>query len=208
MTKVQTNTNACEDYEQAFWAGIALENCIRAKTDKQFGNTADPLFEETADSRFTSAGNLACNTLYGFMMKKRLSYVANSEGGESQNWSSERHIRNLHDSTAYLTHAPGVCILPSPPPRPLVYVFDVTDDIKETLIEAISLANKHFTDVQTIDVRWEQDPEAGENWIAVEVTTKDEVDEVLEKYDNYTNEWVSLVPWNKRERIRLSYDII
>ena len=70
------------------------------------------------------------------------------------------------------------------------------------------MVNKHFTDVQTIDVGWEQDPEAEEAWIAVEVTTKDEVDEVLEKYDDYTNEWVSLVPWHKREKIRLSYDII
>ena len=142
------------------------------------------------------------------MMNEKISHGANSVGGRPPNWSFERYARGLHGSTDYVASTPGICILPSPPPRPLVYISDVPNDIKEPLIVAISLVNKHFTDVQTIDVGWEQDPEAEEAWIAVEVTTKDEVDEVLEKYDDYTNEWVSLVPWHKREKIRLSYDII
>jgi len=95
----------------------------------------------------------------------------------------------------------------TPPGRPLLYIINVPDDIKEHLLKAVSLVNKHFSDMQTMDVHWEQDPEVGEKWIVIKVTIEDEVDQVLDRYDQYTEEWIASTSWPERERIRFSYNI-
>ena len=93
-------------------------------------------------------------------------------------------------------------------PIPVRFLSDVPMDVKEHLSTCISLVSKYFANAQNVDVQWEQDPEIEDNWISVEVTIEDEIDRVLDNYDNYTNEWITLIPWHEREQVRLSYNIL
>ena len=134
-------------------------------------------------------------------------YGASPKRGLPSGRTLEGDFETLYDSSVQVTFSPKVCILPTPPGRPLLYIINVPDDIKEHLLKAVSLVNKHFSDMQTMDVHWEQDPEVGEKWIVIKVTIEDEVDQVLDRYDQYTEEWIASTSWPERERIRFSYNI-
>jgi len=54
----------------------------------------------------------------------------------------------------------------------------------------------------------EKDPETGEEWLDFKIRIKGEVEEVLDKYDKYTESLVSLLPGSARYKMRLSYNII
>ena len=73
---------------------------------------------------------------------------------------------------------------------------------------AIDLLEKCFPSIEDVHMQEEQDPETGDQWLTLNFTTQGKIGEVLDKYDKYTHEWVSLVPWPERHKIRLSYNII
>jgi hypothetical protein len=73
---------------------------------------------------------------------------------------------------------------------------------------AIDLVKRHFQAVSEVHLQPEVDPDTGEEWLVVDLTTEGDIDEILACYDKYTNHWVSSVPWPERNKIRLSYDIV
>ena len=80
--------------------------------------------------------------------------------------------------------------------------------IKDYLFIAIDLVKKHFPTFQDISISLEKDQEIDEEWIVLDVTIEGEIEEVLDKYDKYTENFVYEIPWPERERIRFSYNII
>ncbi len=58
------------------------------------------------------------------------------------------------------------------------------------------------------DLQVDRDPDTGEEWLSLHVMLKGEVEEILNRHDNYTDQWVSLVPWPERDKIRLSYNVV
>lgn len=208
MIKMNTAVDTNENLEQAFWAGIALEKCKRNQGEEILWDTSDALSADPTSFQISNIESEACYTLYEFMMKKKMPYGAHLLWSLPVDRTFESYTYTLYDSWGQIASPPNVCILPTPPSHPLLYLVDVPNDVKQHLVKAISLVNKYFIEALTMDVHWEQDPETDEEWIVLEVTIEDKIDQVLEKYDQYSDEWVSSVPWPEREKIRLSYNIL
>ena len=90
---------------------------------------------------------------------------------------------------------------------PEVRDFCAQQGILKYVPTAIDLAKQHFSSIQDIYLRLEDDPEAGEEWLMIDVTVHGEVDEVVKSHNDYIADWVSLVPWPERDKVRLSYNI-
>ena len=80
--------------------------------------------------------------------------------------------------------------------------------IEKYLIKAIDLIKKHFPTFLDINISLEKDREIDEEWIALDVTIEGEIEEVLDKYDKYTENLVYEIPWPERDRIRFIYNIV
>lgn len=80
--------------------------------------------------------------------------------------------------------------------------------ILEYLPPAMDLIEKSFPSIQGLHLEQEQDPETGEEWLTINFTLRGQVNEILDSYDKYTDEWVSLVPWPEREKVRIAYNVI
>jgi hypothetical protein len=81
-------------------------------------------------------------------------------------------------------------------------------DILQYLLDAIRLVKSCFPTLQELQIEPEKDPETDDEWLVLDVTVKGDVNEILDQYDNYTDQWVSSVPWPERNMIRLSYHLI
>lgn len=193
--------------EQAFLTGIALEICKRNQSEEQAEGTAEPFSVEGTDSHFSREQIFFCDSLYTFHMKKKISYYIASMGDWSSGWEYE-NIEPPYDSSSQTVRYPVVCILPPHSRRPLLYINNVPDEIREYLIKAISLAQKHFPMIMTLDVQSEQDPETGEEWTVLEITVEGDIEQILNCYDNYTDDWVTSVPWPFCEKVKLSFNIV
>jgi len=93
-------------------------------------------------------------------------------------------------------------------PSPDVLHFCVQHGILPYLSVTIDLIERCFSSIIELQLQQEQDPETGEEWLILDVTTSGEVDEVLNNHETYTDALVSSVPWPERDKIRLSYSIL
>jgi hypothetical protein len=91
---------------------------------------------------------------------------------------------------------------------PEIIEFCSRERITSYLPSAINSIERNFPTTSELKIEVEQDPETDEEWLVLNVTTRGEVDEVLNHYDKYINYWVSTVPWPERQKIRLLYNII
>jgi hypothetical protein len=89
-----------------------------------------------------------------------------------------------------------------------LYNFCLRYNIQNYLQLAINLAKRCFPSLHELQLYLEHDPDTGEQWLVIDATVEGEVDEILSKYDKYTDLWISSVPWPDRSKIVLVYDII
>ena len=80
--------------------------------------------------------------------------------------------------------------------------------ILEWLYKALRLVEECFPKVDALRLETEGDPETDERWITVEMTISGRIDQFLEQYDRYVEQWVASTPWPERDKIRLSYNLI
>jgi len=73
---------------------------------------------------------------------------------------------------------------------------------------AIGLLKESFPNVERITLQIEQDPETDDRWILISFDVIGEVEDVLSRYDHYTELFVKSVPWPERDQIRVAYNII
>jgi len=208
---MKTSFDTLDYSQQAFLAGIVLENCIRAQSQELEKDTTRPTLTVKTDVENTKREpdiiikDITCKAIYTFMHSRSL-YNIGSISGWYSGLESEHNFNILTIGSPVLED--NVCILSTPSSIPVTFLTDVPIDIKEPLLTSISLVNKYFANAQNVDVQWEQDPETDEKWISVEVTVEDEIDRVLDNYDNYTSDWIASTPWPEREKIRFSYNIL
>ena len=91
---------------------------------------------------------------------------------------------------------------------PEIIEFCSRERVTSYLPSAVNSIERNFPTISELKIEVEQDPETEEEWLALNVTIRGEVDEVLDNYDKYINYWVSTVPWPERQKIRLLYNII
>jgi len=90
-----------------------------------------------------------------------------------------------------------------------VLYFCFQQQILRHLPIAIEVIEKSFlTTINEIEMKPEIDPETVEEWLDFKIRIKGEVEEVLDRYDKYTESLVSLLPCSARYKMRLSYNII
>jgi len=89
-----------------------------------------------------------------------------------------------------------------------ILYFCYQQKLLQSLPNAINLTQEVFCNIDEQQIRFEVDPETGEEWLVIDITLPGEVDEVLDQYERYTNLFVSSVPWPDRSKIRLSFNII
>jgi hypothetical protein len=90
-----------------------------------------------------------------------------------------------------------------------VLYFCFQQQILRHLPIVIEVIEKNFLiTTNEIEMKPEIDPETGEEWLDFNIRVKGEVNEVLDKYDKYTDLLVSSVPSSARYYMRLSYNIV
>lgn len=128
----------------------------------------------------------------------------------------ENHLVVRSDKTAWPSPLPEFPQMVLPPRichRRIVlsqslYNFCLRYNIQNYLQVAINLAKECFPSLNEVQLYLEQDPDTREQWLVIDATVGGEVDEILSKYDKYTDLWVSSVPWPERSKIVLSYNIL
>ena len=158
----------------------------------------------------TDAGSISW--LSGKLPTPRSPVVYNSTSGWIQQavekpWEKIQHtyLRILFE----LREMPAIYLekLSQTPSEVLYFCFQ--QQILQHLPIAIEVIEKSFlTTINKIGMKPEIDPETGEEWLDFKVGIKGEVEEVLDKYDKYTESLVSLLPGSARYKMRLSYNII
>jgi hypothetical protein len=73
--------------------------------------------------------------------------------------------------------------------------------------EAQTLIKQHFNAASTPQFRVEEDPETGVRYLDIALTVQGTVEEVLDSYDRFTDQWVARVPDWARAHIRFAYSI-
>jgi hypothetical protein len=103
-----------------------------------------------------------------------------------------------------VTHLENLSQIPS-----RVLYFCYQQQILGYLAIATEIIEKSFlTTISEIGMEPEIDSETGEEWLEFKIRIKGEVEEVLDRYDKYTERLVSLLPGSARYKMRLSYNII
>lgn len=70
---------------------------------------------------------------------------------------------------------------------------------------AASLASECFNS-NDVNLRMESDPESEEQWLIVHVAVRGEVEDIVNRYENYQERWNKMASWQERYHIRLVYD--
>jgi len=108
-----------------------------------------------------------------------------------------------------LREMPGIHLekLSQIPSRALYFCFQ--QQILRHLPIALDIIEESFsTPINEVKAEPEKDSETGEEWLEFKIRIEGEIEEVLSKYDKYTERLVSLLPWSARYKMRLSYNII
>ena len=76
--------------------------------------------------------------------------------------------------------------------------------LRHYLLLAIDLIHQCLSSVEACHLRLEQDPETGEEWLGLDVTLQEDVEEVLANCDAYTDRWLRRFPGQSARRSSLS----
>jgi len=88
---------------------------------------------------------------------------------------------------------------------PEVERFCAQQGLTPHLSVALDLVRRCFPCEQEPTLETEQDPETGEEWVAIDIMVRADAGGFLECYDKYTDEFVARIPWPERDKIRLAY---
>jgi len=97
--------------------------------------------------------------------------------------------------------------LPEARLMPEVSEFCFQKGISEYLETTLKVIKESFPPVRGLHLLKEQDPEAEEQWLLIDITVDGSIDDILEGYDHYVDQWVKSVPESVRKNIRLSYSV-
>ena len=89
-----------------------------------------------------------------------------------------------------------------------VQAFCEKHKIASYLAQAISLARQCFSNVDSLDVEMERDPETGDEWIVLRVAIRMAEVDAASARKRFSVEWVASVPWPQRHLICLSCHIL
>lgn len=77
--------------------------------------------------------------------------------------------------------------------------------LEEHAARTLDLIRMHFPTGSIVDVRPASDPEAGDDWLSVQLGFVGTTDAFLAAYRRYLDEFAKTVPWPAGSKLRLSY---
>ena len=89
-----------------------------------------------------------------------------------------------------------------------LFSFCLSHNMLSSLQVSVALIKACFPAVREVRLQPEREPDSGEEWLVIDFGIVGEIEEILDRYDKYTDLWVKSVPWPEREKIRLSYNIV
>jgi hypothetical protein len=98
--------------------------------------------------------------------------------------------------------------LPEANITPQVSEFYCKKGISEYLNTALNIIKESFPPVRELHLIKEQDPETEKQWLLIDITIDGTIEEILDGYDNYVDQWVESTPESVREYVRLSYGVL
>jgi len=101
----------------------------------------------------------------------------------------------------------AVSVIPGLQLSPEATTFCTSEGILNFVPVVTEIIQRSFQQIDKVRMAVEEDPETGERWLLIAITVRGEVEEILEQYDRYTEQWVSTAPWPERDKIRLSFNI-
>ena len=88
---------------------------------------------------------------------------------------------------------------------PEVLSFCMKEEILNYVSVATETVKRNFQQVEDSELVVEEDPETGEKWVLVSINVHGDVEEVLNQYEDYTEDWVSGVPWPQRDKDKSTF---
>jgi len=73
---------------------------------------------------------------------------------------------------------------------------------------ALGLIRNSFPSLQRLSLQLELDPDTNEEWILIDFDVDEEIKEILDAYDRYTDHWVKAAPWPQRDKILTSFNVL
>jgi hypothetical protein len=80
--------------------------------------------------------------------------------------------------------------------------------LTDYLLRAIALAKHYLDPADSMEVEVEQDPEAEDEWLVLNVPMHGRTDEIVSRYERYVGAWVGETPWPESGKIRVSYSVV
>ena len=148
---------------------------------------------------FASHPGFVCVVDHEWEQRVPEDFVAYAAG----NTTSVEFITQLGNRTIYRAVSPK-----EPPLSEELSDFCSRHGVLAHLRTAIEYLKASFPSVERLNLQLEQDPETGDEWILLNFDVSENVDDVLCRYDYYTDLLVKSVPWSERNRIRVAYNIM
>jgi hypothetical protein len=80
--------------------------------------------------------------------------------------------------------------------------------IMSALVVAVAMAKRRFSNGKSFFITLEEDPDFGRKALAVNVNFGGTVDDAVDSYNKFSEEWIATVSWPKRGMIRLYYNFV
>jgi hypothetical protein len=109
-----------------------------------------------------------------------------------------RSVKGVWSNTMTLQHKAIPMSLPDKIPPAIVPL----------LPKALNLIEQCFPGTQRIRGTMASDPEVGDEWLELQLTLGGEVTELADAWDEFTRQWVAVVPSPDHHLIRPSFDIL
>jgi len=83
---------------------------------------------------------------------------------------------------------------------------------QEGILEYLRLADeliaRHLPDAAALNFEMQMDPETGDEVVLLRLQLSERTDDLLQRSQRYSGDWVDRVPWPQREKISITYDFI
>jgi hypothetical protein len=118
-----------------------------------------------------------------------------------------RSLRSLSAARRELRGLPVRCTLWGEEIDADVLDFCSRESLLDYLPLALELVGECFPSARALRVQVEQDPETDDEWLTLNFTVHGETDDILDQHDEYTDRWISAVPWPESDKICLCYEV-
>jgi len=174
--------------------------------------TTDPSLQP--EQSYAQPGRLAADAVRNWHAVKRLHLQPSTRGEPPEHTTTTVEISPDAESPESWA---AVWLCKDLPARFPLLAMEIGNDVlhfcrRERVLNylpvALELIDQSFPSARALRVEVEHDPETGDEWLTLNFTVHGETDDILDQHDEYTDRWISAVPWPERDKICLCFDVV